>query len=238
MTTGGWHPTHLFDAMPLVGVVLTLGAYWVAHRIHERTGRAAWSTPVLIAISGLGLVLWLSDTSYDDYFASAASIHYALGPIVVLLAVPLYRQVDRIRKSGLLIALTMLVGSSVAIGTGIIIAQALGASFHVTLALASRSATAPIAIGIADRLGGVASLGAVVAIMTGIVGAVIGPSILRLMHIRDSRAAGLALGIASHGIGTAAAFRLTEVAGVFASIGMILNAILTALLLPILFAAG
>ncbi len=132
--------------------------------------------------------------------------------------------------------LALVTGSIVAVASAIILPAAMGAGDALLATIAPKSATAAVAVEIADRLGGVPGLTAVITISTGIFGAAFGPSILEAGGVRDERAKGFALGLASHGIGTARAFQISETAGVFASIGMILNALLTILLVPLLVA--
>ena len=156
-----------------------------------------------------------------------------LGPAVVLLAVPLFRQRAALRSSARLIAVGLAVGSPVGILSAVGIAWALGATSQTVLSLAPKSVTAGIAVGISEQIGGLQTLTIVLVIMTGITGAVLGPIMARLARIEDPRIVGLAMGIASHGIGTARALQINETAGAFAGLAMGLNGVLTAILLPL-----
>ena len=174
--------------------------------------------------------LKLAGISYDTYLRGAGFIHFLLGPAVVLLAVPLFRQTALIRASG------RLLGAALAIGLPAGVASAVGIAWllahpETLLSLAPKSVTTGIAIGISEKIGGVPALTAVLVIMTGIVGAVLGPSSPGLSEL-GPRAVGLAMGIASHGIGTARALQISEVAGAFSGLGMGLNGVLTAVLSP------
>jgi len=171
--------------------------------------------------------------SYEVYFKGAYLLNETLGVVVVLLAVPLYRQFPLIKASGLSIVVALSAGSLVALATALALPAAIGSASEILATLAPKSATAAVAVEIADRLGGTASLTAVVVISTGIFGAVFGPAILKSVHVRDDRAVGFALGVASHAIGTARAFQISETAGAFSTLGMILNAILTIVLAPL-----
>jgi predicted murein hydrolase (TIGR00659 family) len=162
-------------------------------------------------------------------------VHFLLGPATVALAIPLYRQFDRVRRSALALVVSLISGSLTAIGTAVGLGWLLGASRETLLSLAPKSVTAPVAMGITEQLGGLPSLTAVLVILTGILGAVIGPMVLNLLRIRDWRARGLALGTASHGIGTARALQVNELAGAFSGLAMGLNALATAILLPVLW---
>jgi len=158
-----------------------------------------------------------------------------LGPAVVLLAVPLFRQRAVIRASARLIAVGLGVGLPVGVLSAVGIAWVMGARSQTILSLAPKSVTAGIAVGISEQIGGLQTLTIVLVIMTGITGAVLGPLIARLARIDDPRVVGLTMGIASHGIGTARAFQINEVAGAFSGLGMGLNGVLTAILLPLIF---
>jgi predicted murein hydrolase (TIGR00659 family) len=223
-------------ADPLLGLTLTLWAYLGGHWLYRRSGRSPLVNPVLIAVVVLVGLLDVTDTDYRDYFAGAQFVHFLLGPATVALAVPLYRQVRAMRRSLPALVVALLVGSVTAAASAVAVAWVLGASRPVLLSLAPKSVTTPVAMGIAEGLGGLPSLTAVLVILTGIIGAALGPLVLDLLRVRDWSARGFAVGVASHGIGTAQAFQSNEVAGAFASLAMGLNALATAVLLPVLVA--
>jgi predicted murein hydrolase (TIGR00659 family) len=180
----------------------------------------------------LGGLLWVTRTPYQTYFAGAQFVHFMLGPATVALALPLYANRAQIRRALLPMLAALGAGSVTAIVSALWIARALGVEGPVWLSLAPKSTTAPVAIGIAEQLGGLPTLTAALVILTGIIGAVIVTPLMRLMRIRDWRARGFAVGVAAHGIGTARAFQVNDTAGAFAGIGMGLNALLTAILAP------
>ena len=217
---------------PLVWLTLTLVAYVVADALSARAGRAPLATPVLIAVILLALTLWGTGTPYAVYFEGAQFVHFLLGPATVALAVPLYLEGARLRRAILPVLAGLAVGSVVAVVSALWIARALGVGPETLAALAPKSTTAPVAIGIAQSLGGSPTLAAVLVLLTGIVGAIVATPLLNALGVRDWRARGLAIGTAAHGIGTARAFQVNPQAGAFAGIGMGLNAILTALLAP------
>jgi predicted murein hydrolase (TIGR00659 family) len=223
------------SASPLLFLTLTLAAFQAGSWLYERSGRKPFLNPVLTAVVLLVGILTLTETPYPAYFEGAQFVHFLLGPATVALAIPLYRQFERVRRSALALLTSILCGSLTAIGTAIGLGWALGASSETLLSLAPKSVTAPVAMGITEQLGGLPSLTAVLVILTGILGAVIGPLVLNLLRIRDWRARGLALGTASHGIGTARALQVNELAGAFSGLAMGLNALATAILLPVLW---
>jgi len=218
---------------PLAALTATLVAWLVAVRIHLACGRHPLTNPVLIAVVLLAGGLLAAGVPYRDYFAGAQFVHFLLGPATVALAVPLYRQLALVRRSAAAAVAAVVAGGAFASAAGVAIALALSAAPEVTASLAPRSVTTPVAMGIAEAIGGLPSLTAVVVILSGIVGAALGPLVLDLMRVRDWRARGLAMGTAAHGIGTARALTVNATAGAFSGLAMGLNALATALLLPL-----
>jgi len=220
------------SASPLLHLTLTLIAYQIGLAVYRRARLNPLCNPVVIAVLLVIAVLAATRTRYQTYFEGAQFVHFLLGPATVALAVPLYRQIERVRQSGLAIAISLLLGSLTAALSAVGIAYALGASRDALASLAPKSATAPVAMGITERLGGLPSLTAVLVILTGVLGAMMGTALLNALGSKDWRARGLAMGTASHGLGTARAFQVNPVAGAFAGLAMGLNAIATALLVP------
>jgi predicted murein hydrolase (TIGR00659 family) len=223
------------SAEPLLHLTLTLAAFQAGHWLYRRFNMNPLLNPVLIAVVIVVVALVGTGTSYDAYFDGAQFVHFLLGPATVALAIPLYRQFERVKESALAISVSILAGSITAASSAVGIALVLGASPDALISLAPKSVTAPVAMGITAQLGGLPSLTAVLVIVTGILGAMLGPPLLNLMRIRDWPARGLAIGAASHGIGTARAMQVNEAAGAFSGLAMGLNAIATAILLPLLW---
>ena len=223
------------SATPLFHLTMTLVAFQVANFAFEKAGRNPLLNPVLGAVLLLVAMLLITGTDYGTYFEGAQFVHFLLGPATVALAVPLYRQWYNVRRSALAIAVSLIAGSLTAILTAVVTAWLFGGSLPILASLAPKSVTAPVAMAIAEELGGLPSLTAVLVIATGIFGAMFGPGILNLVGVKDWRARGLAMGTASHGIGTARALQVNETAGAFSGLAMGLNALATALLLPIIW---
>jgi predicted murein hydrolase (TIGR00659 family) len=221
---------------PLLGLTITLCAYVLGYYLYRKCRYHPLVNPVLIAVLLLVSLLVVSDTPYSRYFEGAQFVHFMLGPATVALAVPLYRQFHLVRRSAAAVAVALVFGSITAVLSAVGIAWLLGASRATLLSLAPKSVTTPVAMGIAEQIGGLPSLTAVLVILSGITGAVLGTYTLNLVRVKDWRARGLAMGVASHGIGTARAFTVNEVAGAFSSLAMGLNALATAVLLPVLMA--
>ena len=193
------------SASPLLQLTLTLAVFVLASRIYQKLNVNPLFNPVLLSVIAIVMILKATDTNYDTYFEGAQFVHFLLGPATVALAVPLYRQFDRVRKSAVAILVSLLCGSITSALTAVSIAWFLGAQTVSIVSLAPKSVTAPVAMGISEYLGGLPSLTAVIVILTGIIGAMLGPMVLNWLKIRDWAARGLAIGTASHGIGTARA---------------------------------
>jgi predicted murein hydrolase (TIGR00659 family) len=210
----------------------TLLAYLAAYKLYERTRFNPLANPVAIAVALLVALLVATGTPYPTYFEGAQFVHFLLGPATVALAVPLYDQRQRLRRLALPLALGLAAGVVTAIVSAVGIAWALGASRATLLSLAPKSVTAPVAMGIAERIGGLPSLTAVLVIATGMTGAICARPIFRALRTRSDAIAGFALGLAAHGIGTARAFQVGEEKGAFAGLAMGLAALATALVAP------
>jgi predicted murein hydrolase (TIGR00659 family) len=223
------------SASPLLHLTLTLVAYQAGLFVYKRAGLNPLLNPVMIAVVIVVSALWAMGTPYESYFAGAQFVHFLLGPATVALALPLYRQMDRVRRSARALIISIVAGSLTAMISAVCIGALLGATRNSIISLAPKSVTAPVAMGLTERLGGLPSLTAVLVILTGILGASIGPSILNALGVRDWAARGVAMGTASHGIGTARALQVNEIAGAFSGLAMGVNALATAMLLPVLW---
>ncbi len=219
---------------PLFWLTATLGAYIVADRIAQAARRHPVVNPVAIAIVLVGALLKLTGTDYQTYFTGAQFVHFLLGPATVALAVPIYRNMELVRRNLLPMAAALVVGAVVAIVSALVVARALGAPRAVLVSLAPKSVTAGVAMAVSETLGGAPSLTAVLVIATGILGAIMVTPLMNALKIRDYAARGFAVGLASHGIGAARAFAVDPIAGVFAGIAMGLNAVVTPAIVPVL----
>ena len=222
------------SATPLLGLTVTLVAYQLAFWIYTRLKLNPLANPVAISVALLVFLLWITNTPYATYFEGAQFVHFLLGPATVALAVPLYSNIQTLRKNLLPLAGALLAGSLVASISAVGIGWVLGASRESLLSLAPKSVTTPIAMGIAEKLGGLPSLTAVLVVATGILGAVLARGTLNLLRIEDHAVRGFAVGVAAHGIGTARAFQVSETMGAFAGLAMGRNGLLTAFLFPLL----
>ncbi|MCQ4233414.1 LrgB family protein [Pseudomonas stutzeri] len=222
-------------AHSLFAVVLTLIAFQLALMLYRRSGWLVLQ-PVMIGMLLVVATLTLVGVEYPRYREGAAPIAMLLGPATVALAVPLYRHLRRIRQLFWPIVITLVVGGVLCVALTLAIAWLLGAELSVLMSLAPKSATMPIAMLVAEELGGLASLAAVFVMLTGVIGTALGPLLLRWAGVEHPAARGLSYGINAHAIGTARALEEGDECGAFAALGMSLLGILIALLLP--FALG
>lgn len=219
--------------LPTLWLGVTVAAYAGSLWLQARAGRNPLVNPVLISIAIVAIVIVASPTDYAEYFASVWPLQLALGPAVVALAVPLYRQLSGVRAALPAILISVVIGGIIACMTAFFLARGLGAPDALALSLAPRSVTTPVAIEIAALTGGLPALTAVAVIAGGILGAVLGDRVLDLVRVHDQRARGLAIGCASHAIGTARQLEQSKVAGAYGGLALSLNAIATALYLPL-----
>jgi predicted murein hydrolase (TIGR00659 family) len=221
------------QAEPLFWLTLTIGAYLAGDFCYRRTGLFPLFNPVALGIIIVSAVLLLFGIQYERYFAGAKFIHFLLGPATVSLAFPIYRKWALISANAGAILTTVVLGSVFAILVTYALASMFSLERDIVLSLLPRSVTAPIAMGISEIIGGIPSLTAIITIVTGIVGAAFGTFTLDLLRIREMSARGFAIGLASHGIGTARAMSRDETAGIFAAVAMGLSGIVTALVVPL-----
>ncbi len=225
-------------ASPLTWLGITLAAYILSLRIAEAIGNPPFANSVLLTAALIIPLLLLSDTSYPVYFEGAQFVHFLLGPATVSLAIPLFRNLDAVKRAVLPIAVALVAGSLTAMGSALAIVALFGAPADVLASIAPKSVSAPIAMELAKGLGGIPSLAAVLVILTGITGAVIVTPLMNALGIQNYAARGFAVGVASHGIGTARALQVSDTAGAFSGIAMALNGAFTAVLIAGLVMLG
>ena len=227
------------SATPLFGLTATLVVYVLAHAAYVRLGQAPWANPVLWTVTVLAGGLVATGVSYPSYFSGAQFIHFLLGPAVVALGWPLWMRRAELRQRWGRLLLAALAGGAAAGGSAFALSLAFGLPLDVSLSLVPKSVTAPVAMGIAEKIGGIPALSAVFAVITGLVGALAGKYLFDALRIpRDSAgwaARGFALGTASHGIGAARAMQVNADAGAYAGLALGLQVVLASLLMPLVF---
>lgn len=221
------------SATPLFGLTATLVTYLAAYAFYQRVGHAPWANPVLWTVLMLALLLTVSGTPYPRYFSGAQFIHFLLGPAVVALGWPLWLRRAELRARVVPLLGAALIGGSAAAGSAVLIGWLLGLPPALLRSLAPKSVTAPVAMGIAEHLGGVPALAAVFAVLTGLIGAISGKYLFDALGRLGPAERGFALGTAAHGIGAARAMQVHPDAGAYAALALGLQVILSALLLPL-----
>ncbi|MBS7349978.1 MAG: LrgB family protein [Comamonas sp.] len=221
-----------WQSSTITWLVLTVGVYLLAMQLYRRSRFYPLLIPVFTAVAVIVAVLFITDTPYADYRAGTQWLTLWIGPATVALGVPLYAQRQRVMALWRPILVALLVGCWVGLLSAIGIAWALGGSWQTLVSLAPKSATIPIALPMAERLGGLASLAAVAVAITGVVGAMGSAWLMRLLRIQSPAVHGFTLGLAAHAIGTARGMQIHPVAGAFAALAMGLNGVATALFMP------
>jgi putative effector of murein hydrolase len=215
-------------AQPLCGAALTVGAYAGALLVRKRV---PWLHPLVLTTAVVMGVILTARFPIESYRSGGDLLTFFLGPATVALAVPLYRRLPEIRAHLLAVLGSVVIGGTLAVASAWATVRALGGTYDVQLAMLSRSVTTPISVGIALELHASPQLAATFTVLSGLLGAVIGPSFLRLIGIRNDLALGLGIGTAAHGIGTSSVIRHSEAQGAAAGLAMALNGIFTSLLM-------
>ena len=227
------------SATPLFGLTATLVVYVLAQAAYARLGHAPWANPVLWTVVCIASGLLLTGVPYPSYFAGAQFIHFLLGPAVVALAWPLWQRREELRRRWWRLLLAALAGGMAASGSALLLAWALNLPADVALSLVPKSVTAPVAMGIAEKIGGIPALAAAFAVITGLLGALAGKYLFDALRIPTNQAGwaarGFALGTASHGIGAARALQVNADAGAYAGLALGLQVVLASLLIPLAF---
>ena len=226
-----WTP---LAATPLLWLVVTLTAYVGGRALQRACGGSALASPVLIAIFLVAGVVLATGTSYHTYFSGAQFINFLLGPATIALAIPLARYARLVRENLHSIGLALLAGSLTSIVSGVAIVWALGGSRTVALSMAPKAVTTPIAVAVSQQIGGVPALTAALAILGGIIAAIIGQHMLHGLQIKDWRAHGLATGLAGSGVAAAQVAARNELGAAFAALAIGLNGLLTAIIAPMI----
>lgn len=218
---------------PLLLLTFTIGAFLCGVSLERRTG-SSLANPTLVAIVAVGLLMRVSGIGYPEYYRGVYLLHFLLGPATVALAIPLARSLSHLRKSLWATLIALIAGALTSAISGPVLIRLMGGSRQLALTVMPKSLTTPIAIGVAQNIGGIPSLTAVFAIMAGILMAVTLPAMRRLLRINDEAATGLAAGTAGSGIATARAIAIGPLAAAFAGVAIGMNGLITALLAPFL----
>ena len=220
---------------PLFALFITLAAYQIGLWIYQTTKQNPLANPVAIAIILVATIIQTIDMPYSNYFEGAQFIHFLLGSATVSLAIPIYRGLNSLKGRSIQLLCSLIAGGLVSIFSAVNIAKLLGADSNLTGAMYPKSVTAPIAMGIAERIGVSPTLTAIFAVTTGILGAILAPYVLNALGMKAWWQRGFAIGIAAHGIGTSRAFSIHPEAGTYASLAMGMNGVISAVAVPIIY---
>ena len=218
---------------PLLALILTLSAYQAGVMVYERFDRNPLANPVAIAIALVAAVITAIDMPYAKYFEGAQFVHFLLGTATVALAVPIYKGLEALRGRIFPLLAALLAGGATSIASAVGIAKLMGADAAIVGGFYAKSVTAPIAMGIAERVSVSPTLTAVFAVTTGILGAILVRFVMDAIGMKSWWQRGFAVGVAAHGIGTSRAFSVHPEAGTYASLGMGLHGVLGAVLIPL-----
>jgi putative effector of murein hydrolase len=213
-------------------VLLTLAGFAIGWWTYNRSGRVSLLHPLMIATSLIYLTMEIIDLDFASYNAGNGLLNWLLGPATVALAVPLSQQMRQLPALFKPLSLALLLGGLFATLSALLLVKLFGLSDIIMLSLAAKSVTSPIALSIVQQIGGLTGLLAVATMVTGLVGIIVAKSLFSLTGLEDERWQGLVLGVTAHAIGTAKAFESSSRCGAFATLGMGINGILTAIILP------
>jgi len=223
--------SEFFSMNPISGMLLTIGCYWIGHTIFEKT-KLTILQPILTSSILIISFLMIADIPFEVYNEQNMLLNYILPLTAVVLAVPLYRNIHVMKKHAVPILAGVTVGTLATMGSLVIIGKLIGTSNRILVSMLPKSATNPIAIEVSEIIGGIPFLTVSLVVITGILGGILGPEILKLMRIKNEVAKGIALGSMSHAIGTVRAFKEGEVEGAMSSLAMAIAGTLTAILSP------
>lgn len=219
---------------PLTWLILTISSFKLGIMLYNKTNKNILLQPIIVAYLIILTLVSLTNTSFKEYFKSVEIIHFFLGPATVALALPLYKNLKYIKSLFFPIFMTLIFGSMFTIAISVCILWFLDSNSLTILSMTTKSITAPIAIISSEQIGAIPSLAVGFVIITGIIGAVFGTTIFKIMKIKNDTSQGFALGLISHGIGTAKAVEISQRAAAFSALAMGLNGIFTAIFLPFL----
>jgi predicted murein hydrolase (TIGR00659 family) len=218
---------------PLFWLTVTIGAFLTGDYLYKKSKINPLVNPVAISILIVSGILIIFDIDYERYFNGAQFIHFLLGPATVALAIPIYNQIKLIQKEAISITITLVTGSLFAVFITYYLAKSFGLDEKLILSMLPRSVTAPIAMGISELINGLPSLTAIITIATGIIGASLSTFVLDFMKVKDMTARGFAIGLTSHGIGTARAMSRNKTAGIFSALALALSGVAVSIIIPL-----
>ncbi len=218
---------------PLFGIMISLVTFETGCIINKKT-KLALLNPLLISIALVIMVLKYFNISTSDYNRGGQFISFLLTPATVVLAVPLYKKIKLFKDHAVCIFSGIFLGTLGGIITIIVLCHFFGLSKAIDLSMIPKSITTPIGIEVSKQLGGIPSITVAAIIITGIVGTIIGPVVFKLLNIKDKVAIGVALGTASHAVGTSKAIELGEIEGAMSSLSIGIAGLITVIIAPVI----
>lgn len=221
-----------FLKTPIFGILLSVVCYEIGILIQRKTKNPILN-PLLIAIILVIAVLLVLDIPKETYDLGGSYILFLLGPATVVMAVPLYKQINLLKKDWLPILVGILAGSATSVLSVIGLTRLFGVNLEIAVSMLPKSVTTAIGMEVSKEIGGVVSLTVAVIVITGILGAVTGPFILKVLGIKDEVAQGVAMGTASHAVGTSKAMELGETQGAMSGLSIGIAGLATVLIIPL-----
>ncbi|MFD3155902.1 LrgB family protein [Haloimpatiens sp. FM7330] len=218
---------------PIFGIMISLMAFEIGSIVYKKTNCAIFN-PLLIAITLIIIFLLLFNINFDSYYKGGSIINFFLAPSTIVLAVPLYKKIKLLKANAIPIICGILVGSSCGIITIFYLCKLFKLDSALSISLLPKSITTPIGIEISKQLGGIPPVTVAAIIITGIMGAVIGPFVCKLFRIKDKVAVGISIGTASHAVGTTKAMELGETEGAMSGLAIGIAGLMTVFLAPLL----
>ncbi len=214
------------------GVTISLSTYFFGVFLRKKFNYAIVN-PLLISTILTIAFLLIFDVDYETYNKGAQYLSVFLTPVTICLAVPLYRQIQVLKKNVIAVIVSISLGVIAHAATIIVLGKIFGIDRVLTLSVLSKSVTTPIAVGISHELAGIEAVTIVGVMVAGIMGAVLGPIVCKLFRIKDAVAQGLGIGSASHAVGTSKALEMGEIQGAMSSLAIVVTGILTVIVVPI-----
>lgn len=221
--------------LPSTWLMVTLGAYLLGLKLYQKLNNAPWLPPVLSGFLIVMLALWLTGTPYATYQQGGQLLSFFLGPVVVGLAIPLFHHFHSMRKQFLRLLLAIILGSFTTVLVAVALTHYWIGIDDISITMASKSVTTPVAVAISEQTGGLPALAAAFVMITGIIGAAVIPSLLKILRCDSPQITGMSLGICAHAVGTSRALELGQEYAAYSAMAMTLTAALHAIVLPWLF---
>lgn len=218
---------------PLFGFTLTVSVMLFYQYIFSRI-RHSLLNPMLFSMATIIGFLLLSGISFEDYYKGASILSFFLGPAIVSLAVPLYKQFDKLKKNFVPVLAGITVGVVVSIASGILLSQLLGLSREVVVSMAPKGATSAISMNLSQMQGGDPAMTVTFVNIAGIFGYMFAEKAYTLLRIKDPIARGIGLGTAAHALGTKKALEMGEEEGAMSSLAIGVAGVLTTIMLPLI----